>query len=199
MKTQLALTTLALSLLVAGCDMETSPASPSALAEPSAAHAPMELALAAPSNLVNPGPLCTGARSPGFYCQNQDREHPEMDPAEFEMLAADAATALASVDAFAGLTIGDAVCIRGNKLPEDQLLRQLATLALNLEANLISEDTVYTGGGFANVGEALAEAIAVANELPADRQARNAIKDVLDDINNNVDIVLDEDCAGTDE
>ncbi len=125
-----------------------------------------------------------------------------MDPAEFDRLAEDAAAGeLSMVNGFASLSIADAVCIRGNKLPEDQLLRQLATLGLNLEANLISEGTVYTGAGFSNVGEVLTEAISVANELPADRETRNAIKDVLDEINNNVNIVLDEDCTsdGTEE
>jgi len=196
-KTQLTLSTLVVSsLLVAGCDIETSP---SALPEPSTAPARVELALASQSNLFNPGPVCTGARSPGFYCQKKDREHPEMDPAEFTMLADEAAATLSTVDAFASLAIGDAVCIRGNKLPEDQLLRQLATLALNLAANLISEDTAYTGAGFANVGEVLIEATAVANEMPADRETRNAIKDVLDEINNNVNTVLDEDCFTTEE
>ena len=181
------------SLFVTSCDLETSP---SKLAEPSATSTPVELSLNSSSNLVNPGPACTGARSPGFYCQKKDRGHPEMDPAEFLLIAADAADILLSVDAFGSLTIGDAVCIRGNKPPEDQLLRQLATLALNLAANLISEGTPYPGQGFLTVGAALTEAITVANDLPEDREARNTIKHVLDEINNNVNIVLGEECEG---
>lgn len=183
---------IALTLLVFGCESKTSPSN---VKEPVGTSA-VALALHSPNNLLNPGPTCTGGRSPGFYCQNQDREHPLMEPTEFETLADAAAAILSSVDAFSSITIAEAVCIRGNRLPDDQLIRQLATLALNLAANLISEGTPLTDPTYPTVGDALTEAIAVANDPSADRQTRNAIKDVLDDINNNVNTVLGDECIG---
>jgi hypothetical protein len=181
------------SLVVFGCDSNTSPSS---VADPTGTSNAFELGLYSPSNLLNPGPACTGGRSPGFYCRIRDREHPQVDPGEFETLADEAAITLGSVDAFNEITIAEAVCIRGNRLPDDQLIRQLATLAMNLAANLISLDTQLTDPTYSTVGDALAQAILVANDPTADRQARNEIKDVLDDINNNVNTVLDDECIG---
>jgi hypothetical protein len=117
-----------------------------------------------------------------------------MEDGEFEILVDAANAILGPVE---GLTdIGAAVCFKGNKLPEDQLLRHMAALALNLAANLISESTPLTDPpDFATVGEALAAAIAVANDPMATKQERNAVKDVLDQINNNENTVLGGDCV----
>lgn len=157
--------------------------------------APVSLGLASSSNLVNSDPLCPGARTPGFYCQNQDGKNPNLDSGEFDDLAAEAESLLGG--ALGSLSVGDAVCIKGNKLPEDQLLRHLGALALNLAANLIDETTPLTDGSFPTVGDAFEEAVAIA-ELSDDKQERNAIKDVLDGINNNDNTELGEHCADDD-
>ena len=119
------------------------------------------------------------ARSPGFWCQNQNGKNPNLTAAHFEELAEDAAgrvdvAALDSAD-----KIRNAVCDTS-----DQLLRHLAVLALNLAAELVSEDTELQGEDFATVGLALKRAMTVANDSNASRSDRNEIKDVLDRINN---------------
>jgi len=175
----------------ASCRTETSP---SVLPDTGGAPTSVQFALPSPTNLINPGPECPGARTPGFYCQNQDGSNPNMTLAEFEEIAAEAATILQSLTALASTTIAEMVCFKGNSLPEDQLLRHLAALALNLAANLIDETTPLTDGSFPTVGDALAAAILVANDPSATKDARNAIKVVLDDINNNVNTLLGEEC-----
>ena len=192
-----ACTAALLLLLVSACRQETSITGSSI--EPSLA-APLELGLVSGThNLVNPGPLCTGARTPGFYCQNQDGDNPNLTMKEFEELEAEASSILSSLDVLAETTVGEGVCSTGNKLPVDELVRHLAALSLNLAANLIDESTPLTGGSFPTVGDALIEAITVANDPAASKDDRNRIKDVLDDINNNVNTVLSEDCVGDDD
>ena len=180
-------------LLATSCKTETSPSKlPESLTAPSS----IDLSLASSSALVNLEPLCPGARSPGFFCQNQNGKNPNMPPGEFELIADDAGSLLQTVGAFADITLGEAVCLKGNRLPQDQLLRHLATLAPNLAANLIDETTLLTDGS--TVGDALTEAIRIANDMAATRAERNAIKDVLDQINNNLNTILGEDCGGLD-
>lgn len=194
MKTTLGKVVAALILLpVTGCDTSISPSQ--VIETPSPVQSSGDLAQLSGLSLINDGPECVGARSPGFYCRVSDKPHPEMEDGEFESLVATATAILGPVE---GLTdIGAAVCFKGNKLPEDQLLRHMATLALNLAANLISESTRLTDPPeFEMVGEALAAAIAVANDPMATQQQRNAIKDVLDQINNNENTVLGGDCVG---
>jgi hypothetical protein len=178
--------------LVASCHTETSP---SVLPETGAARTSIQLAAHAPTKLINPGPECPGARTPGFYCQNQDGNNPEMPLVEFEEIATEAATILQSLVALQTTSVAEMVCFKGNKEPEDQLLRHLAALALNLAANLIDETTPLTDGSFPTVGDALDWAIQVANDPNATKEDRNAIKDVLDDINNNVNTLLGEECV----
>jgi hypothetical protein len=183
--------------LVAGCQNETS--SPSVLPDVGGAATSGPLALHSVSKLTNPGPECPGARTPGFFCQNQDGKNPNLPLPEFLDLAAEAATLLQSLDALASTNVAGMVCFKGNSAPEDQLLRHLSALALNLAANLIDETTPLSDGSFPTVGDALAAAIAVANDPDATKQERNAVKDVLDDINNNVNTVLGDECVGDDE
>jgi hypothetical protein len=180
-----------LVFLATSCDTSISPSQ--IVETPSPVQSSGDLAQLSSLALTNDGPDCVGARSPGFYCRVTDKPHPDMEDGEFQGLVTTANTILGPVE---GLTdIGAAVCFKGNKLPEDQLLRHLATLALNLAANLISENTPLTDPPeFATVGEALTAAIEVANNPTATRQKRNAIKDVLDQINNNENTVLGEDC-----
>jgi len=193
-----ACTATLLLLLVSACRQETDITGPSA--EQSLAAPLVELGLVSGTqNLVNPGPLCTGARTPGFYCQNQDGGNPNLTMEEFEELEAEASSILSSLDVLAQTTVGEAVCSTGNKLPVDQLVRHLAALSLNLAANLIDESTPLTDGSFPTVGDALTEAITVANDPAASKEDRNTIKDVLDAINNNVNTVLGEDCVNDDE
>jgi hypothetical protein len=186
---------MALSL-VAGCRSETSPSMAPVI---TGAATSFELAPHPASNLINSGPECPGARTPGFYCQNQDGDNPNLTLAEFNDIAAEAAAILQSLDALAGTTIAQMVCFRGNQAPEDQLLRHLAALALNLAANLIDETTPLSDGTFPTVGDALAAAILVANDPGATRDDRNAVKDVLDDVNNNANTLLGDECGGDDE
>jgi hypothetical protein len=139
------------------------------------------------------------ARSPGFYCQNQDGKNPNMTRSEFEMIAQKAAESLTAVPALdTADEVAGAVCNTG-----DQLLRHLATLALNLAAGAVSLDTPLTGESFRGVpvptvGAAFELAIAVASgEMEASRGERNAIKDILDRINNNQNTDL-ESCEDDD-
>lgn len=133
------------------------------------------------------------ARSPGFWCQNQHGKNPNLSADRFEELAEDAAGLLGDVDALnTSDKIRDAVCNTS-----DQLLRHLAVLALNLAAELVSEGTALQGEEFATVGEAFDHAVAIASDPAAPRSARNAIKDVLDRINNNRNTVTD--CNPTDD
>lgn len=183
--------------LVAGCQNETS--SPSVLPDVGGAATSGPLALHSVAKLTNPGPECPGARTPGFFCQNQDGKNPILPLVEFLDLAAEAATILQSLDALASASVAEMVCFKGNRLPDDQLLRHLAALALNLAANLIDETTPLSDGSFPTVGDALAAAILVANDPNATREDRNAVKDVLDDINNNANTVLGDECVGDDQ
>jgi cysteine-rich repeat protein len=75
----------------------------------------------------------------------------------------------------------------------DQLVRHLAATTLNLSANLIAVATPLAGEDFATVGEAWAEAVAVLTGA-SDADAE-AVKDVLDRINNQVNTTLDDACA----
>jgi hypothetical protein len=151
------------------------------------------------SKLTNPGPECPGARTPGFFCQNQDGKNPNLPLPEFLDLAAEGATILQSLDALASTNVANMVCFKGNGAPEDQLLRNLSALALNFAANLIDETTPLSDGTFPTVGDALAAAIAVANDPDATKQERNAVEGVLDDINHNVNTVRGDECVGDDE
>lgn len=122
------------------------------------------------------------ARGAGFWCQNKNGQNPNLSAERFDELAEEAASLLSDVAPLdTAEEIGSAVCNNG-----DQLLRQLATLALNLAAELVSEGTALRDEELGTVGEALERAVAVANDTGASRSERNEIKDVLDRINNNV-------------
>jgi hypothetical protein len=130
------------------------------------------------------GELGTCARGAGFWCQNQDGKNPNLSGERFEELAEDAADLLSEVPELASSgQIRSAVCNTG-----DPLLRNLATLALNLAAGLVTEDTPLKGEAYGTVGEAFEQAIRTATNSGASRQERNAIKDVLDRANNNVNL-----------
>lgn len=187
-KTFAAMATLAV-IVATGCENDAPLTSASSA--PLAA-APVEFGLASSNTLLNPGPLCTGARTPGFYCQNQEGNNPNLTAEEFALLDAEAAALLGA--ALGNLTVGEAVCIKGNKAPDDQLVRHLAALALNLAANLIDETTPLSDGSFANVGEAFEAGVATASNTNASKEERNTVKDVLDAINGNLNTELGEDC-----
>jgi hypothetical protein len=118
------------------------------------------------------------ARGAGFWCQNQDGKNPNLPADEFTLLAEEAAKLLVDTAKTLGVSfpqldggdIADAVCNTG-----DQLLRQLATLALNLTAGLVEDEEAAM--------EALEEAILVASDMSSTRNERNEIKDVLEEIN----------------
>lgn len=115
-------------------------------------------------------------RGPGFWCENQRGQNPNLSAARFDELARKAASRLSSVSALDTRDeIARAVC------GGDQLLRHLATLALNLEAETLGRGTALEGEPYPNVGAAFDAAVAAANGSgDAER-----IKDVLDRINNN--------------
>ena len=119
---------------------------------------------------------CT--RGAGFWCRNQDGKNPNLRADEFIALAGQAAELLRETAAGLGVSLPDldgddiaeAVCDTG-----DQLLRQLATLALNLEADLVEEKD--------DALKALEEAILIVSDPSSARSDRNEIKDVLENIN----------------
>ncbi len=118
-------------------------------------------------------------RGAGFWCQNQDGKNPNLTAQEFEEFATEAATSLSALPALdTPAEIAAAVCNTG-----DQLLRQLATLALNLAAETITLATALSGEPYPTVGAAFEAAVAVANDPSATKADRNAIKDVLERIN----------------
>ncbi len=133
------------------------------------------------------------ARSPGFWCQNQDGKNPNLSAARFQEIAEAAAALLNEVDALdTPEEIRSAICNTS-----DQLLRHLAVLGLNLAAELVSEETALEGEEFATVGEAFDRAVALASDPGASRSERNAVKDVLDRINNNRNTATD--CSPTND
>lgn len=144
-------------------------------------------------SIINPGPECQPARTPGFWCQNQDGQNPNLTAAEFDQLAAEAAALLSGVPELdtpeeIAARVCDTSC---------QLLRHLAALALNLAANLIDEDTPLIGEDYDTVGEAFEAAIAEAQS--ATMNCASEVKDVLDDINNNFNTDLEPDVCDGDE
>lgn len=129
----------------------------------------------------------TCARGAGFWCQNQHGGNPNMTSAQFQQRAAKAALLLSAVNHLnTASEIAEAVCDTG-----DQLSRQLATLALNLAAELVEsgtalEDESFQGAPLATVADALAAGIQVASgALQVSRDERNEIKDVIERINEN--------------
>jgi hypothetical protein len=133
-------------------------------------------------------------RGAGFWCENQDGQNPNMSPGEFGIYAAGA------LDRLGGNVPGiedqadieAAVCDNGN-----QLLRQLTALALNLAAETVTEETSLIGESYSTIGAAFEAGIAAAGG-DGSRDEVNAVKDVLDRINNNVN--TEGDCeAGEDD
>ena len=109
-------------------------------------------------------------RGAGFWCQNQGGKNPNLSAEQFQEFAEDAAGRLSQIDALnTADRISAAVCDTSN-----QLFRQMATMALNLEAGLIDE-----GEGSA----LLDQAIQVALNDSASRQEQNEIKDLLEELN----------------
>lgn len=187
MSKQFTLAAVFVGVLAIGCDTTTSPQDDAVSTDNSFTGG---LTQAAGLALTNLGPTCVGARSPGFFCRNKDKtgKNPNLPPGEFDLLAIDAAVLLTQLQ-LTPLDIDAAVC--NNR---DQLLRHLATLALNLAANLIDESSPLDGEPFPSAGEAFDAAIQIASDPSATKEERNAIKDVLDRINNNVNTVLGDDC-----
>ena len=141
--------------------------------------------------LINEGPTCTGARSPGFYCRNQSGKNPNLTVEEFADLLEIIGQQGLLVDSDDLTLVIDVVTAVCNT--RQQLERQIAVLVLNLAANLIDEATPLVNGTM--VGQALDEALRVANDPDATKQERNEIKNVLDAINNNVNTVLGDECV----
>jgi hypothetical protein len=89
-------------------------------------------------------------RGAGFWCQNQGGKNPNLSAEEFQKFAQEAATLLEEVPTLdTSAEVAAAVCNTG-----DQLLRQLATLALNLAADTLDEGTKVTGEPYPTVGAA---------------------------------------------
>lgn len=127
------------------------------------------------------------ARGAGFWCQNQDGKNPNMPLEDFVLYVEGALDRLQDVPGIKVQTdIEEAVCDTGN-----QLLRQLTALALNLAAKTVTEGTNLMGESYSAVADAFAAGIAAANGKGS-REDTNAIKDVLDRINNNVN--MEGDC-----
>jgi hypothetical protein len=119
-------------------------------------------------------------RSPGFWCQNKGGQNPNLSESEFEAFAEKAAELLTGVPALdTPEEVAAAVCNTG-----DQLLRHLAALALNLAAGTVKTGTALVGEPYATVGAAFDAAVQEAASPSLSRDDRNALKDVLDRINN---------------
>jgi hypothetical protein len=124
-------------------------------------------------------------RGAGFWCQNQGGRNPNLSAEEFQEFAEEAARLLneggRTVSALdTPQEIAAAVCNTG-----DQLLRQLATLALNLAAETLTLDTPLVGEPFPTVGAALDAAASEVQSPALGRTERNALKDLLERINEN--------------
>jgi hypothetical protein len=118
-------------------------------------------------------------RGAGFWCQNQGGKNPNLSAEEFQKFAGEAAGLLKDVPALdTREEVSAAVCDTG-----DQLLRQLATLALNLAAKTLTRETALNGEPYATVGAAFDAAVNEAKSPSLSREDRNALKDVLERIN----------------
>lgn len=117
-------------------------------------------------------------RGAGFWCQNQGGKNPNLSAEEFQEFSTEAAALLKDVPALdTSAKVAAAVCNTS-----DQLLRQLATLALNLAADALERDTKLNGEPYPDVGAAFDAGVAEAKSPSAQR---NQIKDVLERINEN--------------
>lgn len=119
-------------------------------------------------------------RGAGFWCQNKHGKNPNLSAEEFQKFAEEAAGYFTGkLDALdTPAEIAGAVCNTG-----DQLLRQLATLALNLASGTLSLGTGLTGEPYGTVEAAFDAAVAAASDPSTSRDERNQIKDVLERIN----------------
>jgi hypothetical protein len=135
-------------------------------------------------------------RGAGFWCQNQGGKNPNLSAEEFQKFAEVAAGYFAgkleALDTPA--EIAAAVCNTG-----DQLLRQLATLALNLAAGTLTRETPLTGEPYSTVGAAFDAAVAAAADPSTSRDERNQIKDVLERINESENVATDCDTLPDDD
>jgi cysteine-rich repeat protein len=149
------------------------------------------------SSIIEDGPECVGARSPGFWCENQDGKNPNLTAEEFDMLAVQAAAFLTEVDELdTAEEVAAAVCDRSN-----QLARHLVAVVLDVEANLISLNSPLEDvEGFATVGEVVAEAIAILVAGEGDSDHAEDVKDILDEgIINGKNIILGDECVPEEE
>jgi hypothetical protein len=134
-------------------------------------------------------------RGAGFWCQNQGGKNPNLSAEEFQKFAQGAADLLKDVPALdTPEKVAAAVCNTG-----DQLLRQLATLALNLAAKTLTRETALVGEPYANVGAAFDAAVNEAKSPSLSREERNALKDVLERINESANTGICEDTEDDDD
>ncbi len=119
------------------------------------------------------------ARSPGFYCQNQNGKNPNMSAEQFQWFATQAASLLATVEELSKPEkIADSVCD-----PSDQLFRHLSTLALNLSSMRINATDPHGNPNYATVGDAFAYGVAVADgSIEVTREQRKEAKRLIEQI-----------------
>jgi hypothetical protein len=121
-------------------------------------------------------------RGPGFWCQNQSGNNPNLSREDFETFADEAAELLKDIDSLnTREEIAGAVCNTGN-----QFARHLASLALNLAAEMVEQDTTLIGEQtYGTVGEAFDAAVKhLSGANPLSGSQAEALKDVMDRINN---------------
>jgi len=197
-KTISILATVVLLSSTLACDSKNSPSSPSVLPPPasgpasyttaggSAFHEFDELGEeednSSDDSTVSADPEDSCARGPGFYCQNQDGKNSNMSAEEFQQFAEGAAQRLSTVDELDDpAEVADAVCDTS-----DQLIRNLATLALNLESGRVLDT--------AAVGDAFAYAVDVANgHIVVTAEERKEVKRMLEQINEGEECEVDDD------
>jgi len=121
-------------------------------------------------------------RGPGFWCQNQSGNNPNLSREDFETFADEAAELLKDIDSLnTREEIAGAVCNTGN-----QFARHLASLALNLAAEMVEQGTTLIGEQtYGTVGEAFDAAVKhLSGANPLSGSQAEALKDVMDRINN---------------
>jgi len=216
-KTISILATVVLLSSTLACDSKISPSSPSVL--PAPASGPASYTTAGGSafhefdeleeeeeedntsddSTVSADAEDSCARGAGFYCQNQGGGNPNMSGEEFQMFAVDAVSLLDNYGGVHELStpegFASAVCDTS-----DQLIRNLATLALNLASGRINAMDPHSNDGFPTIEVAVAHAVGVANgSIGVTGDERKEVKRMLEQINGNVSINEGEECKVDDD
>jgi hypothetical protein len=149
--------------------------------------------------ILDPGaiqaPRCLGSQQPGNYCQLQLHtwEDRHLTLESFYTYSVDAAALMSAVPQLdSGDEVAAAVCDNDS---DAQLERHLSTVALDLVRGRLAPDNRVMGEVFEDnvidtVGEAFAVGVAVSAYPLSTQQAREDIKDILNNITNGASVDL---------